>query len=205
MTKSSSPAAKRMRKYRRALKSVKGLVPVTVYVPDETRPVIRACEKALQEGVVPIIPERVRSHEMDQAAFTLETLYEALKEAKAVKKGRFDVSPDPIQPCLRIKMVELGGVESFLSVGGQQVIVSTLIVAANDIEDRASLNEFLLKSNKIFPLSSFSIATIDGVEYYELIGELSVYSSIAHIVEEIETLQDNVELADGLLKKFRKI
>lgn len=142
---------------------------------------------------------------MDQAAFTLETLYEALKDAKVIKEGRFDVSPDPIQPCLRIKMLELGGVESFLSVGGQQIIVSTLIVAANDIENCAGLNEFLLKSNKIFPLSSFSIATIEGVEYYELIGELSVYSTIAQIVEEIETLQDNVELADGLLKKFRKI
>lgn len=205
MTKSSSPAAKRMRKYRRTLKSKKGFVPVTVYVPEESKPVIRACEKALQEGVIPIIPERVRSHEMDQVAFTLETLYDALKDTKSVKAGRFDVSPDPIQPCLRIKMRELGDVESYLSVGGQQIIISTLIVAADNIEDRAGLNEFLLKSNKIFPLSSFSIATIEGVEYYELIGELSVYSTIAHIVEEIETLQDNVELADGLLKKFRKI
>lgn len=203
MKLSSSPSAVAMRKHRKGLKE-QGLVPVTVHIPPECRPALKACEDALQKGILPIIPERVRSHEMSRPAWTLETLLTELKDTQAVKDGCFDIYADPINPCLRIKLTELGGVESFLSIGGGQMVVSTLLTAASHIEDRNALNEMLLKSNKIFPLSSFSIATINGEEYYELIGELSIYSSIANIVEEIDTLKENIELANELFKNYSK-
>lgn len=203
MKKSSSSSAIAMRKYRSSLKQ-KGLIPVTVHIPAECKPILRACEKAIQNGIMPNIPERVRSHEMERPAWTLETLLTALEATQEVKAGCFEISADPVNPCLRIKMTELGGLESYLSIGGGQIVVSTLLIAAEHIEDRAALNEMLLKSNKIFPLSSFSIATIGGTEYYELIGELSVYSSVLHIAEEIDTLKDNVELANEMIKNFTK-
>lgn len=191
-------------KMHRQRKKALGLVPVTVHIPPETRPALKACEAALQKGITPIIPDRVRSNEMERPAWTLETLFEALKNSQAVTNGQFDISPDPLEPCLRIRIADLGNTEAFIAVGGQQIVVSTLLVDADKLERHDELNTMLLFSNKVFPLSSFSLTTIDGHTYYELIGELSVYSPIGHVVEELDTLQDNIEEAIELISTYLK-
>jgi len=79
-----------------------------------------------------------------------------------------------------------------MSVSGSQIIVDTLLWPVNEVEDSAGFNAMILKTHKLFPLSTFGIvAGPDGRDYYELFGSLSAGSILESVIFEIETLADN--------------
>ncbi len=60
-----------------------------------------------------------------------------------------------------------------------------------EMDDPAAFNHFLLKAQKLVPLSNFAITEVDGREYYELIGELSIESTLRTILIELRVLAHN--------------
>ena len=48
-----------------------------------------------------------------------------------------------------------------------------LLWPVDEQADRHAFNEFLLKAQKLVPLSNFGITTVGGRDYYELFGELA--------------------------------
>lgn len=78
-----------------------------------------------------------------------------------------------VEPVLLVVMHEFGDLPIYVSGGGLQLVVSTLLWPCDEQNDRAAFNEFLLKAQKIVPLSNFGITTVDGRDYYELMGEIS--------------------------------
>ncbi|EHJ4101919.1 DUF2170 family protein, partial [Escherichia fergusonii] len=58
-------------------------------------------------------------------------------------------------------------------------------------------NLFLLRNQKLMPLSSVGISSIQHEEYYVVFGALSLNSSLSDIMLEITTLVDNaMDLAE---------
>jgi uncharacterized protein YjfI (DUF2170 family) len=141
---------------------------------------------------------------MSQTPWTAQSLMEALQSAPQLSAGemtfRLVEGEDPV---LVATMGECGGLEIFISAGEQQVAASVLLWPVDEQDDRHAFNEFLLKAQKIVPLSNFGISTVGGRDYYELFGELSTTSSLDDIVTELRTLADNaIEAASDLRSNF---
>lgn len=84
------------------------------------------------------------------------------------------------------------GLDAWLAVSGEQIVVESVLFGADEVADKAALNHAILSSHMIFPLSTVGISTIDGKEYYVAFGALSSQSKGESIEIEVDTLFDNV-------------
>jgi uncharacterized protein YjfI (DUF2170 family) len=180
-------------KYRARLRE-KGYVKREVWIPPDYAKVLKDCETALRAGIMPIIPKTRTEVKMSQDEnWTTESLLEALKQSGPALSGEFEVElVDGADPGILIVMKEFGDLPLLISVSGSQIIVDTLLWPVEDVADSASFNEMILKTHKLFPLSTFGIAAgPDGRQMYELFGSLSAGSILDSVIFEIETLADN--------------
>ena len=104
--------------------------------------------------------------------WTIERLVEAL----GASERSDELQVEQVGDVLRVTMREHGDLAIFVSCAGEQIVVSSLLWPVDEMPDAAAFNHFLLKAQKMVPLSNFAITEVDGSEYYELIGELSVES-----------------------------
>jgi hypothetical protein len=91
--------------------------------------------------------------------------------------------------CLSISNDE--GIDAFVYVGEQQIIVETALFPASGVKDVAALNALILRSHHLLPLTAICINEIAGEDYYVAFGALSVDSKESVIIEEVETLFAN--------------
>lgn len=84
------------------------------------------------------------------------------------------------------------GIEAFLTVSGEQILVETLLFPASQVKDISNLNADLLRTHMVFPLTSAGVTTISGEDYYTAFGALSAQSKEESIFIEIDTLFQNV-------------
>lgn len=92
--------------------------------------------------------------------------------------------------CLSISNDE--GLDAFLYAGEQQIIVESLLFPLSSVRDETTLNQMILRTHQLQPLTGISIKVIDGAEYYVAFGALSTQSKDSVLLEEIETLFINV-------------
>ena len=94
-----------------------------------------------------------------------------------------------------------------MSVSGSQIIVDTQLWAVEEVDDSAAFNEMILKTHKLFPLSTFGIVVgPDGRDYYEMFGSLSAGSILESVIFEIETLADNaLQAAEGYQSELKNV
>lgn len=180
-------------RYRERLRE-KGYVKREVWIPPDYAKVLKDCEAALRVGVMPIIPRTGMEIKMSQDEnWTTETLLEALAESSAAIGGGIEVSlVEGTDPGILVTMKEFGDLPLVMSVSGSQIIVETLLWPVEEVDDSAGFNTMILKTHKLFPLSTFGIAAgPDGRDYYELFGSLSAGSILESVIFEIETLADN--------------
>ena len=78
--------------------------------------------------------------------------------------------------------------------------MSTLLWPVDEQQDAPAFNAFLLKAQKLVPLSNFAITDVDGRDYYELIGELSAESNLSTILLELRVLAENAISAASELR-----
>jgi len=106
-------------------------------------------------------------------------------------------------PILLVTMHDHGDLEIFVSVSDQQIAASVLLWPVDEQKDAAAFNEFLLKAQKLVPLSNFGISTVGERDYYELFGELATTSSLDDILIELRVLAENaIEAASDLRSSF---
>jgi uncharacterized protein YjfI (DUF2170 family) len=84
------------------------------------------------------------------------------------------------------------GLDAYVAVSGEQIVVESALFAKNQVNDVAGLNEEILKTHQLFPLTTMAITTIDSEEYYMCFGALSAQSKPESVMIEVETLFDNV-------------
>ncbi len=92
--------------------------------------------------------------------------------------------------CLNISNDE--GIDTFVYAGEQQIVVETVLFPVDSVIDSAGLNDLILHTHQLVPLTTICINSICGKDYYVAFGALSVDSKESVIVEEIEALFSNV-------------
>jgi len=124
--------------------------------------------------------------------WTVRSLKAALDTSEPAKAGEFSARMlEGADPVLLVTMHHHGDLELFVNVSEAQIACSTLLWPCDEQEDQLAFNTFLLKSQKLVPLSNFGIGTVDGRDYYELFGELATSSRLDTVIIELRTLAEN--------------
>ncbi|MFT6776209.1 MAG: hypothetical protein ACJAV1_000119 [Paraglaciecola sp.] len=85
------------------------------------------------------------------------------------------------------------GIDAWLAISGEQILVESLLFAKTEVKDCVTLNEEVLKTHMIFPLTTVGISKVAGEEYYTAFGSLSSQSKAESVMIELTTLFQNVE------------
>ncbi|MEW6392601.1 MAG: YjfI family protein [Pseudomonadota bacterium] len=207
-------AAERTRAWREARRQA-GFVKIEVWAPAACKPDILSAVQAIvvESARGPALktnpnpPKGVRHMDsVIDTAWTIHSLRDGLVESALVREGEMTVTVvEGVEPVLLVVMHEFGDLPIYVSGGGLQLVVSTLLWPCDEQNDRAAFNEFLLKAQKIVPLSNFGITTVEGRDYYELMGEISSKTTLQTLVIELRTLADNaIAAASDLRDTFEK-
>ena len=195
-------------KYRERLRE-RGYVKREVWIPPVYTKILKDCETALRADVMPIIPRTFTERKMSKDEnWTTESLLEALKQSEPVTAGDIEVSlVEGADSGILVTMKEFGDLPLLMSVSGSQIIVDTLLWPVEEAGDTAAFNEMILKTHKLFPLSTFGIvAGPDGRDYYEMFGSLSAGSILETVIFEIETLADNaMQAAEAYQSELKNV
>ena len=84
------------------------------------------------------------------------------------------------------------GLDAYVAVSGAQIVVESILFASGSVADVTGLNEQILKTHQVFPLTTIGITTVENEDYYMAFGALSSQSKEESIIIEVETLFDNV-------------
>lgn len=84
------------------------------------------------------------------------------------------------------------GLDAYLAVSGEQILVESILFAKSQVVDAAGLNETILKTHQIFPLTTIAITVVDDEEYYMAFGALSSKCDTDSILIEVEQLFSNI-------------
>lgn len=175
-----------------------GLVKKELWVLPEYLDALSSIEKSMRQpwstaGFVQ--PGQEKENTMtEKTLWTVTALHDALRDSPLVASGaaRLELL-DGADPSLLLQMHDYGDLPVFLAVVGGHIVVESLLWPVALVRDVAAFNDQVLRTHKLFPLSSISIETLsDGEEAYIMFGALSAASSLADVALEIETLADNV-------------
>ena len=195
-------------RYRDRLRQ-QGYVKREVWIPPDSAHVLKEIERALRAGVVPIIPKMGKERNMNQVNdWDTQSLLEALGQSEQAADGAFDVElVEGAEPGILVTMKEFGDLPILMSTSGSQIIVTTFLWPVDDVEDSAGFNTMILKTHKLFPLSTFGITRGPGdQDFYELFGSLSAGSILGSGIYEIETLADNaLQAAEAYRSDLKKV
>ena len=214
----SSAATERIRAWRQARREA-GLVKLELWVPEAARDDVKAAVRA-------IITDSTRGphragqarrptsdsitsgddHHMDaviETPWTVPAIKEAMDASPLVREGEMTLRVlEGADAVLLATMHEYGDLPVYLSVGGAQIVCSVLLWPVAEQADRHAFNEFLLKAQRVVPLSNFAITNVGGEDVYELMGELSCKTTLQTILIELRTLAENAIDATELRETF---
>ena len=138
-----------------------------------------------------------------ETAWTVPAIKAALDQSALVREGEMTLRVlEGADPVLLATMHEYGDLPVYLSVGGAQIVCSVLLWPVAEQADTARFNQFLLKAQRLVPLSNFAITTVGDQDVYELMGELSSKTTLQTILIELRTLAENAIDATDLRETF---
>jgi uncharacterized protein YjfI (DUF2170 family) len=226
MTKPPAPpsaATERIRAWRQARREA-GLVKLELWVPEAARDDVKAAVRAIITDSTrgPHLAGRDLAgrarrptsdpitsgddHHMDaviETPWTVPAIKEAMDASPLVREGEMTLRVlEGADAVLMATMHEYGDLPVYLSVGGAQIVCSVLLWPVAEQADRHAFNEFLLKAQRVVPLSNFAITNVGGEDVYELMGELSCKTTLQTILIELRTLAENAIDATELRETF---
>nr|WP_194717456.1 DUF2170 family protein [Vibrio sp. S9_S30] len=86
----------------------------------------------------------------------------------------------------------LNSLVTCLAACGTQITVEALLFPADKVQDVNALNQRILETHKMIPLTSIGITEVDGQSYYTAFGTLSSDSKVESVVEEVSVLFQNI-------------
>jgi len=190
-----------------------GLVKLELWVPPGAKADIQAAARsiitassrgpALSRNPDPPQGPFQMDHVID-TDWSVKSLAQALSETRLLRDGELTARVlEGSEPVLQITMHEFGDLPIFLSVGAEQIVVSALMWPVDEQKDQAAFNVFLLKAQKLVPLSNFGITTVAGRDYYEIFGELTCKTTLQTVIIELRMLAENaIRAAEDLRENF---
>jgi uncharacterized protein YjfI (DUF2170 family) len=98
---------------------------------------------------------------------------------------------EPEGNCLSI--TKDGDLSAYVYIGEQQIVVELALFPHAAVKDPAALNDLILRSHQLVPLTAVCLKQIGDLDYYVAFGALSTDSKESVILEEINTLFANAE------------
>jgi len=185
-------AAHYQRQFRLRMRE-QGLVKKEIWILPEHASVLRDIEQQLRQtgSGQPSGKTIMTLSKSANSVWTMQKLYEALASDSFSADVELNLV-DGTDPCLEISMTEFGDLPIYLTVSGEQIVADAVLWPLSAVKDPTALNDEVLRTHKLFPLSTISLDRFpDGNEYYSIFGALSSASSLANIIQEIETLAAN--------------
>lgn len=207
----SKPAVQRTRDWREARRKA-GFVKLEFWAPASAKPDIQAAVRAIliesSRGPALAANPNPGGKPLDaliETAWTIPALKEALETSALVRPGELTAKViEGAEPVLLVTMHEYGDLPIYVSAGPVQMVVSVILWPVDEQENQADFNVFLLKAQKLVPLSNFGISTVADRDYYELFGEIASKTTLQSIVIELRTLAENaIDAAGDLRDSFR--
>lgn len=96
------------------------------------------------------------------------------------------------------------GIDAWLAISGEQILVESLLFATSEVANPTELNEVILKTHMMFPLTTVGLSEISGETYYTAFGSLSSQSKESSVLIEVHTLFENVEAFIDAWQDFLK-
>lgn len=128
---------------------------------------------------------------------------EELCKSLAVVFGTVNVEEIPTTDgAVQVVLPDLGDLGITIALTDHQLFVSTPLVEAAQVRDRAAFDGACMRLNPINPLSNLGLTTINGRDTYIVFGELASDSSVEQLELEIRTLGDNAIDAIEVLKPY---
>ena len=190
------------REYRKRLRE-QGLVKKEVWVLPENGKRLLEIEKTLRNKLELNFATGVHLMTETAAHWTTGQLLTSLQSTELFSSGQASIELiDGIDPSIHIIMHEFGDLPIFLTAAGEQLILEALLWPLSGVKDVALFNETILRSHKYFPLSTISLDSVGGEDYYYMFGALSASSALPDIVLEIEALASNVIQATEVYREF---
>lgn len=84
------------------------------------------------------------------------------------------------------------GLDAYIAISGDQILVESILFAKGQVTDTGALNEEILKTHHIFPLTAIALTKLDEQEYYMAFGALSSKSAAETLMIEVELLFSNL-------------
>lgn len=84
------------------------------------------------------------------------------------------------------------GLDAYLAISGEQILVESILFSSRQVADVQGLNDTILKTHQIFPLTTVAITTVEDEQYYMAFGALSSHTDADSILVEIELLFSNL-------------
>ena len=194
-------ALSRRQRYRARLQA-QGLVPVQVWVPEESRALVKHLAGLLRDGAP--VPWQVLTDAKPEGetGMNLEELGESLQTLAPNEGFRFGTALDGEDEDKRL-IVTIEDREEFpvtVSVDDEQVLCLVHLWGEDEVKAdmKAELHAQLLNLNPRMPLSSFGC--VEG--HYVLFGALAADATVKDIMQEIETLSENTLEAIGALSDY---
>jgi len=189
---------------RRQMFEAQNLKKVELYVPEHMKKVLKDYEFALRSGAaIRLLPPTDFTPQLsskkgldfmnDVSPWTPKTLFEELTNTDILPSDAVALElVDGVHPHLEITYLDLDR-KAVMVVEGEQILISILICPVAEVSNPAAMNETLLKTHKVLPLSTIGICTLNGMDFYELFGALSSRSLLNSVALEIMALADNYE------------
>lgn len=114
-----------------------------------------------------------------------------LDQLETLFKDNNDLVVTREENCLLVANTD--GLDAWLAISGEQIIVESLLFSTAEVKDQSALNEEILKTHMLFPLTTIGISTVADEEYYTAFGALSSQSKAESVMIEVTTLFHNVE------------
>jgi len=189
-TKSS---AHYQRLYRQRLRE-QGLVKKEVWILPEHARMLLNVEKQLRQPAGMTKPLTQESSMTTAVAiWSTSKLFDALSSVELFKNGGASIElVQGTDPSLHLVMHEFGDLPIFMSVVGEQIIVESILWPVEIVKDTVAFNGEVLRTHKLFPLSTIGIERLANNDFYIMFGALSSESSLSNVMFEIEMLADNV-------------
>lgn len=182
------------RLYRQRLRE-QGLVKKEVWILPKHTNILNEIEQQLRRPQLDSsLTTRGTQMDCSTKSWTASSLYQALSQNAQISNQHIDIELlDGTDPILHLTMTAYGDLPLFLAISGEQIIIEGVLWAETEVKDTNKFNSDILRTHKLFPLSSIAIETAeDGSSYYVMFGALSAASHLEDVILEIGVLADNI-------------
>ena len=140
-----------------------------------------------------------------QANWNIHSLAAALQASAPVQSRQLQVEVlEGTDASLLVTLPEFGDLPVHVALSGDQLVVEAFLWPADQVTDRAGLNEQMLRLQKLFPFATMALEPLaHGGEGYVMFAAMRASGSNANeIIGEILTLADSVIQATEALAPY---